>query len=169
MTRCAISPLRNALARLPSDDLPLQNHDRLVVFSTKEQGDYQQVTVEGAVGTPGDYPYSQGMRLNQLLYLAENPSKDAYTARADLYRFQADNSIVILPIDLAKTLTGAVGDDNPLLQPRDRLVIATLADKQELLQREGRWLCTQTRRIPINAGHESLGLARSRLRVDARG
>ncbi len=123
--------LRNALAHLPSDDISLQNHDRLVVFSLGQQGEFEQVTVEGAVGAPGPYLYSPGMRLHQLLYLAKNLRKDAYTRRADLYRLLPDNSTEILPIDLTNTLSGTASDDNPILQPRDRLVVATEEEKTE--------------------------------------
>ena len=82
------------------------------------------MTVEGDVTEPGIYPYIQGMRLDQLLYLAKNLRKDAYTPRADLYRYLPDNSVQIIPINLKNTLSGAICDDNLLLQPRDRLVVA---------------------------------------------
>ncbi len=121
--------LRKALAHQPTDDLVLQNHDRLVIFSIKQQGDFQHVTVEGAVSTPGEYPYAQGMRLHQLLLLANNLRRDAYTQRANLFRYHPDNSVELMPINLGKALDGASSTDDPELQPRDRLVIASQTEK----------------------------------------
>lgn len=121
--------LRNALAHQPSADIALCNHDRLVVFSTVQAGDFAHVSIEGAVTAPGDYAYAPGMRLSQLLYLAKNLSADAYTTRADLFRYAADNTMTIIPVDLRKALVGAQDDDNPALQPRDRLLVGTIAGK----------------------------------------
>ena len=121
--------LRKALAHQPTDDLVLQNHDRLVIFSIKQQGDFQHVIVEGAVSKPGEYPYAQGMRLHQLLLLANNLRRDAFTERANLFRYHLDNTVELIPINLGKALNGESAGDDPELQPRDRLVIASQTEK----------------------------------------
>ncbi|HVF10128.1 MAG TPA: SLBB domain-containing protein, partial [Abditibacteriaceae bacterium] len=117
--------LRDALAHVPHQDLALQNGDRLTIYPSSQMGDLREVKIEGAVTAPGAYPYFGGMRVSHLLFLAKSLRDNAYSSRADLYRLRPDNTIEIIPVDIGKAAEDASSASNPLLQPRDRLVVST--------------------------------------------
>lgn len=123
--------LRGVLAHNQAADIALRNRDRLVVYPKSQLGDEQFVTIEGEIFAPGQYPYIGGMRVNQLLLLAKGVKKEAYTPRAELYRLLPDHTRQMIPVDLVKAAGGAATDDNPLLQPADRLVVSRIEEKME--------------------------------------
>lgn len=123
--------LREVQVRNPKEDILLQNQDRLIVYPVTQMGEFRQVRVEGAVRKPSVFPYFGGMRIDQLVFFAEGLQDNAYTERADLYRFLPDNTTQITPIDLTKAMAGGNNPDNPLVEPRDRLVIYTREKMQE--------------------------------------
>lgn len=123
--------LRGVLARDPAQDIILHNGDRLVVYPITQLGEAREVRVDGAVTVPGTYHYTGNMRISHLLFLAQGIRQDAYADRADLQRRRADNTIEIIPINLVEVLKGTLTDANPLLQPRDRLVVSTRQQQEE--------------------------------------
>ncbi|HOF88498.1 MAG TPA: SLBB domain-containing protein, partial [Armatimonadota bacterium] len=116
--------LREALAKDPRHDLLLQEGDQLVIYPIAQTGEAQFVSVEGAISAPGAYPYRGEMRVSHLLFLAKGVQLTAYMPRADLYRIRADNTVEVIAVNLDDARSGALTDANPLLRPRDRLVVA---------------------------------------------
>lgn len=123
--------LRSALARNEAQNLALRNGDRLVVFPKEQLGENQYVTIDGAVEDPGAYPYMGNMRVSQLVFLGRGLKTTAYMRRAELYRLLPDHTEQIIPVDLTQALAGGMGDENPVVQPRDRLVISTMSDRED--------------------------------------
>jgi len=123
--------LRGALAHEPAQNLPLCNKDRLLIFPSDQMGQGHMVTVEGAVVDPGHFPYVGQMRVSHLLFLAKGLRRDAFPTRADLYRLHPDNTVEIIPVNLTTMLRRNQTDTDPLLMPRDRLVVSTREAMQE--------------------------------------
>ncbi len=100
---------------------PLYDGDRVDVFSVRSVIT-NKVTVQGAVELPGEYAYHPGMKVSDLLMLARGLRDEAYTARADLYRYRSDNTLALIPIDLKKALAGDPAADVEL-KPWDSLKV----------------------------------------------
>src|SRR5205085_5322703 len=83
-----------------------------------------KVTVEGAVDQPSDYPLQEGMRVADLVNRARGPLTDAYLNRAELYRWNPDNTITLVHVDLEKAL-GGDPNANIALTRWDRLKVFT--------------------------------------------
>ena len=128
--RLQISTLTPGAARVLKDvdlsapkagTLPLYDGDAVEVFSVR-QTLMNRVTVEGAVDQPGDYALAPGMRVADLLSRARGPLGEAYLTRADLYRWNPDNTTTLIPIAVDKALAGDPAANLPLAR-WDRLKV----------------------------------------------
>lgn len=83
-----------------------------------------QVVISGPVGAPGMYGLKEGMRVADLVKLAQglDPKKEVYMARADILRTDPLKGTEILTFDLARALQGDP-EHNLLLAKLDRLFI----------------------------------------------
>lgn len=115
----------------PSQNIELLNNDRLVIYSQAYNGDKSNVIIEGAVTSPGSYPFFGGMTVNNLVFLAKDLQQDSYSTRANLYRLLPDNTIRMIPINLLAARENPASADNILLQASDRLVVSKISDVQE--------------------------------------
>ena len=69
-----------------SEDLLLQSDDELVIKSIFELEEETSVTINGSVQNPGSFPFREGIKLEDLLFLAGGLSSDAYKERIIIYR-----------------------------------------------------------------------------------
>ena len=100
---------------------PLYDGDEVDVFSVR--GDIaNRVTIEGAVDQTGDYALSPGMTVADLISRARGTRYNAYTKRADLYRWNADDTLTLIPVDVDKAMSGDPAN-NLTLTRWDRLKI----------------------------------------------
>ncbi|HZP83025.1 MAG TPA: SLBB domain-containing protein, partial [Chthonomonadaceae bacterium] len=83
-----------------------------------------KVAVEGAVDQPSDYELTPGMRVSDLLQRARGLLPEAYLGRADLYRWNPDNTNRLISIDLEKALAHDP-DADVVLTRWDRLKVYT--------------------------------------------
>jgi protein involved in polysaccharide export with SLBB domain len=83
--------------------LALYDGDEVEVFSVRPLV-VNRVTVEGAVDQPSDYALEPGMRVSDLLKRARGPVSEAYLTRADLFRWNPDNTTTLIPVNLEKAL-----------------------------------------------------------------
>ena len=122
----------NLAALLQGDltqDVPLREQDRVLIYSIYDFKDRASVKVEGAVRRPGLYPLLKDMTVRDLLYRAGGLQEEAFKERALLTRM---NSRRISPegtisphfqwINLGKVLTGEEGE-NLRLEDTDTLTI----------------------------------------------
>jgi len=123
---------RGALAHEAKHDLALRNNDRIIIYPASQTGERRVVTVEGAVTDQGSFPYIGEMRVSHLIFLAKGLRQDTYTKRADLYRLQPDNTVTVIPVNLAAANAIHGGEQDLVLQPRDRLVVQSIKQQQEL-------------------------------------
>ena len=69
-----------------SEDILLQSDDELVIKSIFELEEETSVTINGSVQNPGSFPFREGIKLEDLLFLAGGLSSDAYKERVIIYR-----------------------------------------------------------------------------------
>ena len=111
------------LRKAPAEDLALQPYDEIYIF---RQWDFQSrpdITISGEVRNPGKYPLQKNTRLKDALFMAGGPNANAYLAQAHLYRTDPrTREVTMVVTDLSRALAGP-GDDNLLLQDKDRIVV----------------------------------------------
>ncbi len=120
--RIRINPAR-ALGGDPNHDLVLENGDILELVPWREiRASRGKVSVEGAVFFPGEYELSEGMTLEDLLFLAAGATPDAYLPRAEVKRLDQGGRTRMVPVDLSL---------RPLLMPLmdgDQVTVYTHAE-----------------------------------------
>ncbi len=104
-------------------DVPMKPGDQLTVLAVRPDKT-NQVEVSGPVGSPGLYGLKDGMRVSDLIKLAQglDPKTEVYTGRADILRVDPLKGTEILTFDLARALKGETEADL-LLKKLDRLFI----------------------------------------------
>ncbi|MDP6189444.1 MAG: SLBB domain-containing protein, partial [Gammaproteobacteria bacterium] len=135
------------------DDPMLQPRDQLIVLSLKDNrsaiisqyiAELRQqarsgepeptVTIKGNAKHPGDYPLGPNMRVSDLVSasLGVLPATDMQYA---IIRRESDNreEISLLPLSLSKAMNPAVEEDDPVLQPRDQLIVLSINDNRNEL------------------------------------
>lgn len=95
----------DASAASESRQVALYDGDTVEVFSVRPEL-ANKVTVEGAVDQPGEYAWTDGMRVADLIKRARGPLSEAFTTRADLYRVNPDQTLALVPVDLQKAMDG---------------------------------------------------------------
>ncbi|MDE2127230.1 MAG: SLBB domain-containing protein [Armatimonadetes bacterium] len=117
--------LRNVNVTAPASagQVELFDGDQVNVFSVRNRLD-NPVIVEGPVQQPGDYAMAPGMRVSDLVARAQGLLPEAYLQRAELFRWNPDNTTTLVPVNLAQAMTGDAAQD-PVLARWDRLHIYT--------------------------------------------
>lgn len=100
---------------------PLYDGDEVDVFSVRSDV-ANRVSIEGAVDQVGDYALSPGMTVADLITRARGTRYNAYMKRADLYRWNADNTLTLIPVDLDKAMAGDPANNVALVR-WDRLKV----------------------------------------------
>ena len=94
----------------------------------------RETLINGVVHHPGRYPLSPGMRVSDLLKAAGGLTDKAYTLKAELTRFTAENGEPrkqeLLAVDLAGVLRNEA-DKDLVLAPYDQLVIQRVPNWNE--------------------------------------
>lgn len=119
-------------------DIVLQPNDVLVVSSAKEIIEQGEVTINGQVTDPGDYPYAKGMTVEDLIVMAGGLRQGASTARVDVSRRIMDPTSMRPTEQTAKVFTFALkngllinGDPEFELKPFDIVEIRKSPGYQE--------------------------------------
>ncbi|MCS6991187.1 MAG: SLBB domain-containing protein [Chitinophagales bacterium] len=99
----------------------LQNGDEVHISSIGAELT-RFVRASGAVVQPGDYAYSEGMRITDLLLKAHGLKSTAVTERAQVVRKNADLSTSIIHFSPAAVLSDPSSSDNLELKPQDEVV-----------------------------------------------
>src|SRR5215467_9126355 len=117
--------LKGALAGDPTDNILMQPRDRLLIHRNIASVEPATVYIKGEVAKPGRYPLTANMQVEDLIQAAGGLKRSAYTATADLTRFQAGDpghgTSKQLTVDLAAADKSAGG---PGLALRDGDVLA---------------------------------------------
>ena len=89
-----------------------------------------RIKIEGAVFRPNFYSFTEGMRISDLIDLAEGLKEDAYTQRARIVRLKSDLSTEIINADLGAALSGDANADI-LLKREDIVTVYSVLDFRE--------------------------------------
>jgi len=107
-------------------ELPVRDGDLILLTPVLEEPT-NVVELSGAVLRPGRYQVRPGMRVSDLLALAQGLAQDAHTSEAALWRLGPDLHYDMTPVNLAAAMSGDPARD-PELQPRDRVIVYAQED-----------------------------------------
>ncbi|MCD6307177.1 MAG: SLBB domain-containing protein [Deltaproteobacteria bacterium] len=79
--------LEKALSGDPEDNILLKDQDRVEIHSIWEYVDRYNVTIQGMVNKPGDYPYAENMTIADLILVGGNVRRAAFMEKAELIRY----------------------------------------------------------------------------------
>lgn len=105
-----------------ADDIPLQDQDEVVVYTSDEKALIPLVSIEGCVKHPATFRMSDGMKASDLIFASGGLLRDAAPDVAHLYRRTGPDDFKIIRISPAHAQNHAAADD-PVLHDEDRLVI----------------------------------------------
>jgi polysaccharide biosynthesis/export protein len=107
--------LADALAGNAADNILLEPRDRLLIHRNTAQVDPNTIAITGAVAKPGLYPYTDNMRVEDLIRAAGGLKRSADTNTADLTRYAASGGVSEqFEISLASLENGNATEDVPL-------------------------------------------------------
>jgi len=96
-------------------DLLLQPKDRVFINRDLSRLDPAMVTIEGEVGRPGKYPLAENMTAASLVRLAGGFRRGAYTAEADLTRYELEQGTRVVSdhveVPIAKAMANEADAD----------------------------------------------------------
>lgn len=94
--------------RIP--DIKLQRNDIVVISSVRELEDQGEVTINGMVTNPGDYPFAEGLTVEDLIVMSGGLLQGASTARVDVSRRIIDPTSLKPTNQTAQTFSFALKD-----------------------------------------------------------
>jgi protein involved in polysaccharide export with SLBB domain len=125
--------LAAALSDDPAENIALQEHDEITIFSREEMEEGAQVRISGSVQNPGQFRYFEQMTVRDLIVAAGNLRRGALLGEAEITRFdhgvQGTQTRQLL-IHLDKALAGDPIHNLTLL-PDDQLFVRALPDFAE--------------------------------------
>ncbi|MBW1978923.1 MAG: SLBB domain-containing protein [Deltaproteobacteria bacterium] len=130
--------LGRLLAGDESQNLPLQDLDRVIVYNAWEKQEKPLVTIKGSVRNPGTYRLYRGMTVKDLIFEAGNLTDRAYKEKASLTRVvtsEKGTDIVKLTFSPARAMKG-MPSDNLLLQKDDIIHIREIPQYAQALERK---------------------------------
>jgi polysaccharide export outer membrane protein len=126
------------LAGDETQNLALQDLDRIIVYDTWEKQEKPEVTIRGSVRKPGTYSLYKGMTIKDLIFQAGNLTDRAYQERGTLTRLmptKEGTDTVTLSFSPRNAIAG-VPQDNLLLQKDDVVHIREIPLYAQALERK---------------------------------
>ena len=121
-----------------SQNLSLQERDRIIIYDTWEKQQKPEVTIKGSVRKPGTYRLYQGMTVKDLIFQAGNLTDRAFTESASLSRVvpgEKGTDTVRMNFSLRKAMAGAP-EDNLSLKKDDVVYIRDIPLYSQALERK---------------------------------
>lgn len=112
-------------------DILLKPDDNVYVFAKSAIDPLNVVAISGQVVNPGQYPYTDSMRLTDLLFAAGGPNEESYLKVAELTRYDVIDGKRRQGTHFEVNLADAIAGDpkaNILLKPHDELFIRTISN-----------------------------------------
>ncbi len=104
-------------------NLELQKFDVVHVFSKDDFRDEYIVKIQGAVRSPGDFPYGDSLKLRDMVYFAGGIKPDAVLSRAYILRSYDNFTKEYIPVNLGNALADENSADNIKLERKDEITI----------------------------------------------
>ncbi len=103
-----------------ADNILLKPEDRVIIFSKKSINVLKNVAIKGEVKRPGSYPYSEDLRVRDLLLLSDGLTLEATDfAYVERYNIKNPNEKLYIKINIEQITKDANSKDNIKLQPLD--------------------------------------------------
>jgi protein involved in polysaccharide export with SLBB domain len=121
-----------------SQNMALQDMDRIIVYDVAEKMKLPQVTISGAVRQPGTYRLYQGMRVKDLIFRADNFLPSAFMEHGSLSRVAVgtgQTDVVTIDFSPGKAMAGDAAHDIAL-RPDDSIYIREIPRYNEALERK---------------------------------
>ncbi len=125
--------LEQALKGDQVQNIVLQEYDEVRLFSREEMEELPEVLISGAVLRPGVYRLFDNMTIADLVAVAGNLKRSAYTDMAELTRYTPDGKSTKIE-RYEVSLTDALQEHpqhNIKLQPDDHLIVRSIPDYQD--------------------------------------
>lgn len=90
----------NKLVENSEEDIDIKSDDELIIKNIFELEETNSVTIEGAVQNPGIFPYREGLRLKDLIFLTGGLLNEAFIERILIYRRNPDESKTSISFNL---------------------------------------------------------------------
>jgi len=126
------------LAGDESQNLALQDLDRIIVYDAWEKQEKPEVTIKGAVRNPGTYRLYKDMTIKDLIFQAGNFTDKAYQERGSLTRVVAKEEgtdILKMAFSPRNAMVGAPAD-NLVLEKDDVVYIRDIPQYSQALERK---------------------------------
>ncbi len=125
--------VKNALANTNSlDNKLLEPRDELIIFSKLSFTDVYNLTVSGAVRSPGEYQYHNALTLKDVLTLAGGLKLQAATNRIEVSRIIMQNNqptkTVVATVEVDRDLNIVSKTSDFKLQPFDQIIVRAVPD-----------------------------------------
>lgn len=108
-----------------AEDIVLEREDRLKILSIHDLGFEKQVQISGEVKQPGIHEFSEGMTLNDLIFLANGFNEAASTGTIEISRRpgrqSSDNLAEVIQVSIDSTLEKTSEEVN--LMPYDHVIV----------------------------------------------
>jgi polysaccharide export outer membrane protein len=130
--------LGSLLAGDDSQNLILQDKDRIKIYGLWEKSDMPQVTITGALRNPGAYRLYKDMTIKDLIFLAGNLTNTAYMEQAELTRIiqgPTGTDTIRLTFSPQRALEGD-RQDNIVLKEDDRVQIRDIPKYAQAIERK---------------------------------
>ena len=121
-----------------SQNMALQDMDRIIVYDIAEKMKLPRVKISGAVRQPGTYRLYRGMRVKDLIFRADNLLPSAFMEHASLSRVtigESKTDVVTIDFSPDKAMAGDANHDI-VLRPDDSLYIREIPRYNEALERK---------------------------------
>lgn len=121
-----------------SQNLLLRDQDRIKIYNRWEKRDIPEVTINGAVRSPGVYRLYEGMTVKDLIFQASNLKNSAYLEKANVTRIvqnEAGTDTIKLYFSPEQAMKG-VPEDNLVLKDDDQVYIREIPKYRQTLERK---------------------------------
>jgi len=123
-----------AMADDPTQNLQLQDLDKVIIHSIYDYNQKYTVTINGVVNNPGEYPFADKMTVKDLVEVAGSPKDNAFLDEAELVRYNIIDGKSVETTILKFNLNKALAEDpdhNLKLSPLDVITVKQVAEWDE--------------------------------------
>jgi protein involved in polysaccharide export with SLBB domain len=121
-----------------SQNLTLQDRDRIIIYNEWEKQNIPEVSISGAVRNPGIFRLYKDMTVKDLIFAAGNTTKDAYLEKGELTRVvSGESGADIVKMDFSpKRAAEGTPEDNIVLQEDDKVFIREIPKYKTSLEKK---------------------------------
>ena len=109
------------------EDIQVKREDVLEILSIYDVTDEAYVKISGEVNAGGTFPYSSGMTIQDLIFMADGFTRSANQTSAEVSRLaqdQNENKIAeVLQIEIPDGLSSSPNDSETILEPYDQVFV----------------------------------------------